>query len=38
MARTHFGLLSTAHTDDDVSRIVEAHAAALAGMRKDGVL
>lgn len=38
MARTHFGLLSAAHTDEDLDMIVDAHAAALAELRKDGLL
>ena len=35
---THFGLLSTAHSDQDLERIVEAHARALGDMRVLGVL
>ena len=38
MARTHFGLLSAAHTDEDVTRVIEAHAAALAEMREQGLI
>jgi glutamate-1-semialdehyde 2,1-aminomutase len=35
---THFGLLSAAHTDDDLQRIVDAHEAALCEMREIGLL
>ncbi len=38
LARTHFGLVSAAHTDEDVARIVEAHAAALSEMRADDLI
>jgi glutamate-1-semialdehyde 2,1-aminomutase len=35
---THFGVLSAAHTDDDIARIVAAHEAALAELRAVGRL
>ena len=38
MARTHFGLLSPAHSEADVDRVVEAHAEALADLQDSGLL
>jgi glutamate-1-semialdehyde 2,1-aminomutase len=35
---THFGLLSAAHTDDDLQRIVDAHEGALREMRELALL
>jgi glutamate-1-semialdehyde 2,1-aminomutase len=35
---THFGLLSAAHTDDDLQRIVDAHEGALSEMREIGLI
>jgi glutamate-1-semialdehyde 2,1-aminomutase len=38
LPNTHFGLLSSAHSDPDLEHIVEAHARALGDMRVLGVL
>jgi glutamate-1-semialdehyde 2,1-aminomutase len=37
-APVHLGFLSTAHSDEDVSRALEAHRRALEGLREEGVL
>jgi len=35
---THFGLISAAHTEADVDRILDAHRASLGELRRDGLI